>query len=240
MTTFLLRFVSLLVFTATITIAQTAPNSTGQSKPTVTTETLLLRAQLDTVKEFDQRLLSTVQWSLGIVVASLAVLVGYNWYTNHRELEKDKAALKEDLGRGLKDLEDKLQQVMRANLVDAEKRLQEAGTAATETLREEVNRRFFDQDMEELLKTAEEWEAKDVPANGILYRLRILQKLGPHAHDRTIGVHLAKIKDLLKVIKPQQLTASKTIEITEFLGTLSPKFDVEKTAILEVLRNLRK
>jgi len=236
-----LRFISLLVFTATITIAETATNTAMQPEPRPTAEILVLRAQLDTTRDFDQRLLGTVQWSLGIVVATLAVLVGYNWYTNHREIERDKAALKEELAVGLKALDTSFRELIATKMIAAEKEFRAASESTTDALRDQVNKRFLAQDIKVYTDTAEDWEKQKIPANAVLYRLRALQKLGPNVNHGQLATLLDQIKQNLKAITPPAtLSAGIVVELTEYLATLPPKFDVEKASVLEILRTLRK
>ena len=241
MTTFLPCITCLLLLTATITTAQTATNTTLQSEHRSTTEIMVLRAQLDTMKDYDQRLLDTVHWSLGIVVATLAFLVGYNWYTNHRGIERDKAALKEELASGLTTLDAKLRELLATKLAEADKHFREASESATSSLRDQVNKRFLDQDVKVYLDTADDWEKQKIPSNAVLYRLRALQKLGSNVNDRQLVYLLDQIKQNLKAITPPAtLNANTAVELTEYLTALPPKFDVERTSFIEILRTLRK
>jgi hypothetical protein len=57
----------------------------------------LLKAQLSDARGFQSDLLSTVYWSLGVVVGIVALLVGYNWFTNFKIYEREKASLLEEL-----------------------------------------------------------------------------------------------------------------------------------------------
>ena len=58
---------------------------------------IALRAQLETMRSYDQRLLATVYWALGGLVALGAVLIGFGWFANFRVYERDKAALRQEL-----------------------------------------------------------------------------------------------------------------------------------------------
>lgn len=49
------------------------------------------------LKEFQDSLLSTVHWSLTVVVTMLLVLAGINWFANFKFYERDKTQLKDDL-----------------------------------------------------------------------------------------------------------------------------------------------
>src|SRR6266849_9833581 len=45
-------------------------------------EVQALRAQLEVMRRYDDRILSTVYWSLGTVVLLAVLLYGFSWYTN--------------------------------------------------------------------------------------------------------------------------------------------------------------
>ena len=56
----------------------------------------MLRAQLEVMKQYDQRLLNTVYWALGTLAAVAAALVGFGWFANFRVYERDKNALAQE------------------------------------------------------------------------------------------------------------------------------------------------
>ncbi len=56
-----------------------------------------LEFQIDKMETYQNNLLSTVQWSIGIVVLVLIVLVSYGWYTNFKVSEKEKEIMKEQM-----------------------------------------------------------------------------------------------------------------------------------------------
>ena len=56
-----------------------------------------LRAQNRLMRDYDQRLLATVYWTLGSVVLLGGLLVGFGWNANSRSYERDRAALRQEL-----------------------------------------------------------------------------------------------------------------------------------------------
>ena len=100
----LLFFVLLLSQTVGTANAQTSsptPTIVASPMPTntpkVDDEVIVLRAQLETMQQYDQKLLATVYWSLGTIVALAALLIGFGWYVNLRVYEKDKDVMKDEL-----------------------------------------------------------------------------------------------------------------------------------------------
>jgi hypothetical protein len=57
----------------------------------------LLRAQLQTMKDYDQRLLSTVYWSLGGVAGLAILLCGYSWYNNNVLFQREKEITRKEI-----------------------------------------------------------------------------------------------------------------------------------------------
>lgn len=57
----------------------------------------LLQAELDLTKSFQDKLLSTVYWSLGTIATLAVLLVGFGWYTNFKVYERDKRVLVEEI-----------------------------------------------------------------------------------------------------------------------------------------------
>src|SRR6266853_1195945 len=58
---------------------------------------IALRAQLELTRAFQADLLSTVYWSLGVLVLIVAVLVGFGWFANFRVYQRDLDALRREL-----------------------------------------------------------------------------------------------------------------------------------------------
>ena len=63
----------------------------------IETKNAILTAQYDLMRQYDQRLLNTVYWSLSVVGALVVGLTALNWYTNNRLYERDKAIYQKEL-----------------------------------------------------------------------------------------------------------------------------------------------
>lgn len=67
------------------------------------TEKMLLKQEVELLKNYNQQLLNTIYWSIGAVFTLALFVVGAGWYVNFRLYEKDKneiqRSLNESLGR---------------------------------------------------------------------------------------------------------------------------------------------
>src|SRR5215470_14487695 len=77
--------VSLTFLAKAITTSPPKTSSAGNSPASAhlqSDEDKLLEAQLSTVREYDEKLLQTVYWSLGGVFLLVVLVGGINWFTN--------------------------------------------------------------------------------------------------------------------------------------------------------------
>jgi len=119
------------------TVATGQPSNKTQVQQQQTSETLL-RAQLDLTREYDQRLLATVYWSLSATFLLLVLVGGINWWTNFRLYEREREALRELIQVNVQQesakLEDgfrKLHESVDCKLSTQRSELQSAVTSAT-------------------------------------------------------------------------------------------------------------
>jgi hypothetical protein len=157
-------------------------------------EDAILRAQLELMRQYDERLLQTVYWALGTALTLVLFAAGAGWYVNFRLYERDKQALRSDLhsevetqtasiGRDLKqDTEQtrsSLDETVKKMTVDLheqadrrskqiEKAAVEAGEAAVRSLQAEFKKMQIDiikMRYEASIRDAENWRSKGVYAN---------------------------------------------------------------------------
>lgn len=57
----------------------------------------VLKAQIEVMKSYQDKFLSTVYWSLGTVAAFLVFFAGFNWFTNIKNQEKESQLLKDNI-----------------------------------------------------------------------------------------------------------------------------------------------
>jgi hypothetical protein len=62
-----------------------------------TSQLVALRAQLETIREYNESFFSVIQWGLGTVAGVAILLVGYGWFAQHRNYERDRDSLTREL-----------------------------------------------------------------------------------------------------------------------------------------------
>ena len=77
---------------------------------------IALRAQLETMRSYDDRLISTVYYTLSALGAVALLLVGFGWWTNFRLYEREREALQQALKAQISDEVEKARKATEASL----------------------------------------------------------------------------------------------------------------------------
>jgi signal transduction histidine kinase len=97
----ILTIAALFVAVHSNAVAQASAPSSSITQTTtvaaVTTELTVVKADLEASRRFQEQVLSTVYWSLGVVAALAVLLVGYGWWTNFRVYDRDRQLLDREL-----------------------------------------------------------------------------------------------------------------------------------------------
>ena len=136
------------IFFRTIRVDAQSPTPVATFTPTPTTtvtnlienpvddpEVVALKAQLEVMRAYDDRLLETVYWALGTTVSILLGLVVFGWFTNFRVYERDKQAIREDLQLFVREELSKIQKGLQD---EANQRYQTIINSAQEAIKAEV------------------------------------------------------------------------------------------------------
>ena len=67
------------------------------SANTPAAELAVLKAQIETMREYQDQFLSMAQWSLGTVFGLALALAAFSWYTNKTSYERDRDALRQEI-----------------------------------------------------------------------------------------------------------------------------------------------
>lgn len=70
----------------------------------------VLKAQVEVMKSYQDKFLSTVYWSLGTVAALVVFLAGFNWFTSNRNAEKEAVLHKEMISNELNSIKNSIDQ----------------------------------------------------------------------------------------------------------------------------------
>ena len=100
-------------FTAAFPQSASAP-AAGTSPPLHQTELAVVKAELEITRKFQEQLLSTVFWSLGTLAAVAVLLVGYSWWNNSRNYDRDKISFEREIRSLLTEAAAKLSDEQRA------------------------------------------------------------------------------------------------------------------------------
>jgi hypothetical protein len=111
------------------------PTTRSSSEPQGETEAALLKAQLEVMRQYDQRLLQTVYWTLATAFGVTLFVAGAGWYVNFRLYDRDKQAL-------LSELHSEVEAASGTSSRSIERGLQEARTSldnAVSKMREDLH-----------------------------------------------------------------------------------------------------
>jgi len=106
------------------------------SAPKVDSTLIALRAQLETMRSYDNRLISTVYYALAALGGVALLLVGFGWWTNFKLYERERDALQHALRAQVKDEIEKARKATEASL--AQMRSEMAETSSEHLRRVEI------------------------------------------------------------------------------------------------------
>jgi hypothetical protein len=213
----------------------------------------VLRAQNALMREYDQRLLGTVYWSLGSIVVVAGLLFVFGWNANTRAYERDRSALRQDLegtlreglGRGQKELNERnnqLEKDLRERFASLEKAsttvAQEAAEAVKRSLSnriEATSDRILDLEIERLKEESASWQKGKIFTNVLRTNLQIIEKAygksATYFRDEEIAESLDRMRHAFREgASPDSSLAS---DVMVALEKLPPKFHTD----IENLKN---
>lgn len=187
----------------------------------------VLQGQLELMRQYDQRLLSTVYWSLGGLGGVVLLVVGLGWYTNFRIYKRDV----EDIKRDIKNELESTAVSFKREMMDAAKN---AGDAAVRSALRDVKELQY-----QMLKVdAERWENSGIHANALYACARRL----PLAKDLLTDIYIPQtLEEMLRILKTKEviLNAHVTAEINKSLDIIPKEFSTDADAIRQMIRSLR-
>jgi len=191
-----------------ITLAQ-APSISPSTAPALSLNNP--QNSLDHVVELtgqlDQRLLTTVYWCLGTLIAVFLILIGYNWFVNFRMHERDFRELRKEISTRLDAAVDKIEAAAKAATQELKTELRKstesyvdsktAGVkSAIDSLRTDVGR-LEAADME---REVDRWFSEKVYSNALFCHAGYLRKIRKVGYDWEVQRGLDKMETILKVM----------------------------------------
>jgi hypothetical protein len=213
-----------------------------------------LRAQLEVMRQYDRRLLSTVYWSLGGLLTIAALLIGFGWFANFRVYERDKAALAATLQA---DIEKRLSEIQRLTQSEVARRLQEieekarlAGTTAADALGSRIDARIerlqthlYHLEWGLLEQEANHWLSRDVVVNAVRIQSEMLRLAATMKEAWRTSRALDAMHQALKIIADQRVAvypdADLMREIVDVLGKVPAEHSIAVSNIKDLLTRIR-
>ena len=227
------------------------------------TQVEVLEAQLETMRQYDQRLLETVNLALGVVVTVSLTIIALNLF-NYRH---DKDALSKNLEETKRLLHQELQKEITVLAQNQQKILQNQLSEIQHSLLDDLNQKLaiieseFDRRLASISSKIEseskdlnkkdknnqynilELEAeiatlKKLPDLALAISLRAAKLAKELGHDWRISKNLEKMWRCLE--KESDLYLGDASDITEFLDGLPSKHSIEAEAIRKLLQKHRR
>ena len=99
-----------------VTKVPSPPQVNQSDTGVVKAELAVARAEIELTRKFQDQLLSTVYWSLGTLAAVAALLVGYSWWNNSKNYERDKTVFEREVRALLAETATKVSEEQRTSI----------------------------------------------------------------------------------------------------------------------------
>lgn len=192
--------------------------------PTPSEEVIALRAQLDIMRQYDDRLMQTVYWALATTGTLALLVVGLGWYTNFRLYKRDVVEVKKEILNAVK------QDMIRA--------AQEAAREATDSALHGFKKLQYQQ----LKQEAEKWETDGVDGNALYTYTKMIKA----AEDTMIPeLHIPEIlNQIQRILKKKNLLESAvssdvSVSMTKALSSLPAEYRSDVDVINQLLTSAK-
>jgi DNA anti-recombination protein RmuC len=212
-----------------------------------------LTRALELTGQLDQRLLTTVYWCLGTVVAVLVVLVGYNWFVNFRTNQRESALLREEIAATLAASKNELGAKIQADAEAFEQNISQKVRDAQQEVRAElqgfVRRELasFKSALAELQLIAlanetDDWLRQGVHLNALRSHMAYLRQVKELGAGWKVEQGLDKLEEILKGFKKSNSPkpdAGVLRAITAFLKEIEAENPIVVASLQERLKEVR-
>ena len=182
--------------------------------------------------QFNDRLLTVVFWSLGVVGTVAITFVGFNWFINARSYERDKLALSVQLLGEIKteisNVQKKLESDLAENLSRNHKIISGDLASDIKGIHSRINdlenshgEKWLDIQIEVFSLEAKYWEEKKVYRNAITYEIKRGLIGIEYKNEYAIESSLRRIEELLPKISGDSLAFDEP-NILQIIGGAPP------------------
>lgn len=211
----------------------------------------VLKAQIEVIKSYQDKFLSTVYWSLGTVAALVVFLAGFNWFTNSRNLAREselhKDMITNELIRLQNEINNKISESLSATDDELDKILEtlKADFMATASKEYETKISSLKADVKFLKRKSiedqfEEAIQKSVYTNAIRYTCNLLDlSIDDYNFQDNTSNALSKIEITLKKVKDEgKITSIKPNVVAQLTASLTPFEDKHGIVIKRIHQQL--
>lgn len=211
----------------------------------------VLKAQVEVMKSYQDKFLSTVYWSLGTVAALVVFLAGFNWFTNNRNAEKESALHKQMITNELSTIQNDLKKLISESLLENKKNQLAHLENLKENLRQSIQRDFerklrsinkevISLKRESIKERYSEALEKRVYSNAIRATCELLNlSLDDYDFQSNTSDALSMIETTLKKVKEEgRIATIKPQVIAELTTSLTPFEDKHSIVIKRIYQQL--
>ncbi|MDQ3750011.1 MAG: hypothetical protein M3367_13530 [Acidobacteriota bacterium] len=184
----------------------------------------VLQAQMELMRDYHEKILDTVYWSLGLSITILAVFTGLGWFANFKIYKRDVEDIKRENENNLYAFKTQLN----SEMLDKAK---EAGKAALSGIDSNVKNLQY----EMLQLEAKDYENKGSYANALFAYARII----PIVKKELLHFRLARIlENMITILRTKEVIWSVELKhlIKDELNDIPDKFSMEVNDIIELIR----
>lgn len=208
------------------------------------TEVAVLRAQSKLMQDYDDRLLSTVHWTLATIAGIAVLLIGFSWFSNYRIYDRDKAALAQELNTTINErlisIKKELDDITKKQIRDvSEKTKESVKTAITSAISsldwrvKALDKQALRSKYDTLQAEARYWELKKVKSNELTQYRQMLPIAIELKAETAISTCLDALLTLMR--GGERLFHAYVSDLVATLDSLPPKYAAQVSALKKFL-----
>ncbi|PAU77677.1 hypothetical protein CK501_14545 [Halovibrio salipaludis] len=221
-------------------------------------QNMLLQERIDVVREHQGRVLSTVQWALSILAIVAVLLLGYNWFSNKKIYERDKAAMNEEMERHKEQVDQRVKTHFEGEANRLNKEVSEVEQRLNGAVKQKVDETIADSikkleakisrveqnsnlrlvDVEFTLEWTdhERWVEKDVMANALTSATRMLEISFKANHDWYLDQALDVLEKDIDTLAEQKRNQPPESTDVSNLSVQLEKVPAEKRIVVDSIK----